>query len=74
MITPRGYQKKSKVLKSAITDVVIDTRPDEYRPGKITSVLHSQLWQWRRVNEWDEYINDSVNKLSGHIVTELKYS
>ena len=70
LITPRGYQKKSKVLKLGRTGVVIDTRPDEYRPSKIASVLDSQLWRWRRVNEWDRYINDPVEKLNGHIKPE----
>ena len=70
LIPPRGYQKKSKVLKFNRISAIIDTRPDEYRPSAITSVLDSQLWQWRRVNEWDRYINDPVDKLNGHIITE----
>ena len=70
LITPRGYQKKSKVLRSAKIDAVIDTRPNEYRPSKITGVLDSQLWRWRRVKEWDHYMNDPVEKLSGHIKPE----
>ena len=70
LIPPRGYQKKSKVLRPAIAGAVIDTRPDEYRPSAITSVLDSQLWQWRRVNEWDRYVNDPIDKLNGHIITE----
>ena len=70
LITPRGYQKKSKVLKHVKIDTVIDTRPNEYRPSKITGVLDSQLWRWRRVNEWDRYINDPAYKLNGHIKPE----
>ena len=74
LITPRGYHKKSKVIKHDKISAAIDTRPDEYSPSKIVSVLYSPLWQWRRVNEWDRYINDPVEKLNGHIITELEYS
>ena len=69
LITPRGYQKKSKVLRLNRTGAVIDTRPNEYRPSKAINVYDSSPWRWRRVSEWDRYINDPVNKLSGHIIT-----
>jgi len=70
LITPRGYQKKSKVLRFNKTRTAVKTTPNEYRPSKIINVFHSPLWRWRRVNEWDRYINDSVEKLNGHIITE----
>jgi len=70
LIPPRRDQKKSKVLRPGRAGAVIDTRPDEYRPSRIVNVFHSPLWQWRRVNEWDRYINDPIDKLNGHIITE----
>ena len=73
LITPRGYQKKSKSsLKK--TDIVIRHYVHEYEPSNAINVCDSLPWRWRRVNEWDRYINDPVNKLNGHIITELKYS
>ncbi len=70
LIAPRGYQKKSKVLRPGRAGAIADERPDEYRPSKIINVFHSPLWQWRMVNEWDWYINDPIDKLNEHIITK----
>jgi hypothetical protein len=42
---------------------------NEYEPSNATNVRDSSPWRWRRVGEWDQYMNDPVEKLSGHIVT-----
>jgi hypothetical protein len=70
VIPPRGYQKKSKVKKSGIIYDHVDTRPNEYKPSNMVNAHYGPVFQWRRVNEWDEYINDPIEKLSGHMIIE----
>ena len=69
LITPRGYQKKSK-LSPKEPDSIIQHYAHEYEPSNAINVCDSAPWRWRRVNEWDRYINDPINKLNGHIITE----
>jgi hypothetical protein len=42
-----------------------------YEPSKISSVYNSSFWQWRRVAEWERYINDPYENINinGHIIT-----
>jgi len=42
---------------------------NEYTPSNAINVYDSSHWRWGRVNEWDQYINDPVEKLNGHMVT-----
>ncbi len=68
LITPRGYQKKSKSPRKT-PDIAVRHYAHEYEPSNAINVRDSSPWKWRRVNEWDKYINDPVNKLNGHIIT-----
>ena len=67
-ITPRGNRKKS-TLKYQIFGAREKCYAHEYEPSNIINVRDSSPWKWRRVNEWDRYINDTIEKISGHIVT-----
>ena len=42
---------------------------NEYEPSNAISVYDSLPWRWRRVNDWQRYINDPCYKLNGHMVT-----
>ncbi len=68
MITPRGYQKKSQLLRKK-PKIVTQNYTCEYEPSNIISVYDSLEWQWRRVTEWDYYINDPVENIKGHMIT-----
>lgn len=67
-ITPRGNRKKSKVgFKDRVT--VVPNYVYEYEPTNAINVRESSPWQWRRVNEWHRYINDTTEKIKGHMIT-----
>ena len=68
MITPRGNRKKS-VLKRKKLCIVKQDHINNYGPSNIIYVYDSLILRWRRVNEWHRYINDPIEKLSGHIIT-----
>lgn len=40
-----------------------------YEPSRIHNTRNSLFWQWRRVAEWDKYINDPYENINGHIIT-----
>jgi len=40
-----------------------------YEPTQIYNTRNSSFWQWRRVREWDKYINDPLENISGHMIT-----
>ena len=61
-ITPRGNRKKSK-LKRAKPALAIQNCAYEYEPSNIIYVYDSPLWQWRRVAQWDLYINDPYENI-----------
>ncbi len=67
-ITPRGNRKKS-ILRRKKTGIAIQNRAYEYEPSNIIYADDSQLWQWRRVAEWDRYINDPLENINGHMIT-----
>ena len=68
-ITPRGNRKKS-ILPRKEQDIATRHYVHEYEPSKAINVYHGSLWQWRRVADWQRYINDpDVNIKSGHIIT-----
>jgi hypothetical protein len=68
VITPRGNRKKSKLrFKDRVT--AIPNYIYEYKPSNIIYADDSLLWQWRRVNEWHRYINDTTEKIKGHMIT-----
>jgi hypothetical protein len=67
-ITPRGNRKKS-ILRRKKPIVVKQGRVNEYEPSNAIYVRASSPWQWRRVAQWDRYINDPYENRSGHIVT-----
>ena len=67
MITPRGNRKKSTSSRKELY-VTEKHYAHEYEPSGIINVRDSSPWQWRRVNEWDHYLNDPVEKSNGHIV------
>ena len=60
-ITPRDYRKKSK---PGFKDPVATTRnyEHEYKPSNIINTHNSPYQRWRRVYEWDRYINDPIEK------------
>ena len=70
LITPRGYQKKSKPLRKK-RKFVAQHHIRDYEPSNIVNVRDSSPWQWRRVNEWDHYINDPYEKINGHMITRI---
>jgi len=42
----------------------------DYEPSNAIYVHDSPLWQWRRVAQWDRYINDPYENIkSGHMIT-----
>ena len=69
-ITPRGYRKKSKSLYNNQT-FIVQHNVCGYVPTNIINVRKSSPWQWRRVNEWDRYINDPYENIKGHMITRI---
>ena len=68
VITPRGNRKKSKPrFKDRVT--VIPNYVYEYEPTNAINVRDSSPWQWRRVSQWHRYINDTTEKIKGHMIT-----
>ena len=49
--------------------VAPDNHKHTYEPTQIYNTRNSSFWQWRRVREWDKYINDPLENISGHIIT-----
>lgn len=45
----------------------IVTRNDTplYEPTQMSAAINSSFWQWRRVVEWDRYINDPYENIRG---------
>ena len=70
-ITPRGYRKKS-ILKPENPRVTVQQQyAYEYEPSNMINAYGVSLWRWRRVNEWDRYINDPYEKIKGHMITRI---
>ena len=67
-ITPRGNRKKS-ILPLKEPDIAVRHYAHEYEPSNATYVNSSPLWQWRRVADWQRYINDPIEKTNGHMIT-----
>jgi hypothetical protein len=64
-ITPRGNRKKSP-LKRENPDIAVQPHyVYEYEPSNMVYAYNSELWQWRRVVQWDRYINDPLEKNKG---------
>jgi len=38
-----------------------------YKPSKISDTRDSLFWSWRRVKEWEKYVNDPLENKKGHI-------
>jgi len=36
-----------------------------YEPTQMSNAYNSSFWQWRRVAEWDRYINDPCENIRG---------
>ena len=67
-IPPRGYRKKSRISRKE--PEVIDRYNDaEYEPSNIDTAYDSLRWRWRRVTQWDRYINDTIENIKGHMIT-----
>lgn len=64
LITPRGYQKKSKlsIIEPGITEL---QNTYEYEPTNMANAYDSLYWRWHRVAEWHRYINDPIEKYKG---------
>jgi len=62
-IPPRGNRKisKSKLKRKKQT---INTRPytPKHEPVNIDNIFNSPYQHWRRVYEWDRYVNDPLEK------------
>jgi len=68
-ITPRGNRKKS-ILRREYTGVIIQQRyVYEYEPSNMINAYDNTFWRWRRVTQWDQYLNDPVEKIKGHMIT-----
>jgi hypothetical protein len=56
-------------VRKDVPGIVVQNRVNEYEPSKMINVYDSPLWQWRRVIQWDKYLNDPVDNRKGHMVT-----
>jgi hypothetical protein len=65
----RLHRLKAVKVRKNEPGIVAQNYVNEYEPSNAINVRDSSPWQWRRVNEWDHYMNDPVEKLSGHMVT-----
>ena len=41
----------------------------DYEPSRMHNTRNSSFWQWRRVVEWERYINDPLENINGHMTT-----
>lgn len=58
----RHYRKKPvKAHKKPV--ITIPEYNNTYEPSKITDTRDSLFWSWRRVAEWEQYINDPLEKI-----------
>jgi len=57
-------------LKRKEPKIVAQKYTHEFEPGQIDNVYDSPPWKWRRVAEWERYINDPLENKNGHIITE----
>ena len=59
------YRKKPlKIYKRA--DAGIQGYKNTYEPSNINATRDSLFWSWRRVVEWEKYINDPLENKNGH--------
>ena len=58
-IPPKRNRKKSVFRCKRPSPVVIKPCMDEYEPSPGIRLLNSSPRRWNRVNEWQDYINDS---------------
>ena len=65
----RLHRLKSVKVRKNESDFVTQNHGNDYAPSNAINVYDSSSWRWSRVNEWDQYINDPVEKLNGHMVT-----
>lgn len=42
---------------------------DTYEPSNISNVYDSLFWRWRRVIDWERYVNDPIENKNGHMIT-----
>jgi hypothetical protein len=56
-------------VRKDVLGVVVQNCVNEYEPSKMVNVYDSPPWQWRRVIQWDKYLNDPVDNRKGHMVT-----
>jgi hypothetical protein len=59
LVPPRRDQKRSVLRRKRPSPVVIKPCMDEYEPGPGIRLINSSPRRWNRVNEWQDYINDS---------------
>ncbi len=69
VITPRGNRKKSN-LAHREPDIVMRHYEHEYESSNIINTSDGPLRQWRRVIQWDKYLNDPVDNRKGHSIIE----
>lgn len=62
----RPYRKKPAVIYK-ITSKPESYHAHAYKPSKISDTRDSLFWSWRRVKEWEKYINDPLENKKGHI-------
>jgi len=60
--TRRQRHKKIKTSKKHSVDIIQKT----YVPTMIGNTRDSLFWRWRRVNDWEHYINDPAENKKGH--------
>lgn len=56
-------------LVSTKRTITQDGHRQAYEPTQIYNTRNSSFWRWRRVREWDKYINDPLENINGHIIT-----
>jgi hypothetical protein len=74
-IRPKNLRRNA----SRIDDLdagIYPTRPENSQmtiaddePTPIHNTRHSRFWQWRRVAEWERYLNDPLEKTKGPMIT-----
>ena len=59
----RGLVSKKQTVTPKKSDIATQGYWHSYEPTQISNVYDSLFWQWRRVAEWERYINDPYENI-----------
>ena len=62
-ISKRRKHHKKPAVSYIKTDVDTPKYTSTYEPSEISNTRDSLFWSWRRVVEWEKYINDPLEKI-----------